>query len=140
MAWQLKDLMTHHVHTVPKEATVREVANTMLVEQIGLVIVNSPDGTMFGVATDRDLVVRALAKGRDVDHTKIADVCSRSVSVLGPTATIEDALKLMRDRAVRRIPIVVESKVLGVISIGDLARAKDPHSTLAQISASPAND
>lgn len=140
MAWQMKDLMTQHVHTVAMDTTVHEVANLMHGQEIGFVIVNAPDGTMVGVATDRDLVVRAIARGRDVDQTKIADVCSRELATLGPTATLEDALKVMRDHSVRRIPIVVEGRVIGVISIGDLARAKDPHSTLAQISAAPAND
>ncbi len=140
MAWQIKDVMTREIHAVRKDATLREVAHLMHDHNIGLVLINNLDGSLFGVATDRDLVVRGLASPRDIDKMQVAEVCSGSLVQLAPSATIDEALKLMRERAVRRIPVVSEGKCVGIVSLGDLARTKDPHSTLAQISWAPPNN
>jgi CBS domain-containing protein len=81
-----------------------------------------------------------MASDRDIDKTQIADICSTPPVKLDPTATVDDAVRLMRERAVRRIPVVADGKPIGIVSIGDLARAKDPNSLLAQISAAPPNE
>ena len=139
MANQIQDIMTKQLHTVRKDATLRDVALLMKDRKIGNVIVTESDGKMCGIVTDRDLVVRGIAAQRDVDRTQIGDICSATVVKLPPTASIDDAVKLMRERSVRRIPIVSDGKALGVVSIGDLARAKDPDSALAQISSAAPN-
>lgn len=134
MPLPIKDVMTACVHAVVRDASLREVAYMMRDHDIGLVVVNHADGSLYGVVTDRDLVTRGIASPRDIDAMRVGDVCSCAVVTLPPTATLEDALKVMRERAVRRIPIVAEGRAIGVVSLCDLARSKDPHSTLAQIS------
>src|SRR5262249_44732120 len=109
-------------------------------QNIGDVIVLNADGTMCGIVTDRDLVVRGVAAQRDLDKTEIGDVCTGALVRLPPTASLEDAVKVMRERAVRRIPVVNDGKVVGIVTIGDLARAVDPKSALAEISAAPPNN
>jgi signal-transduction protein with cAMP-binding, CBS, and nucleotidyltransferase domain len=106
-------------------------------QKIGAVLVTQADGSLLGLVTDRDLVVRGMAADRDVDKTLVAEICSTPPVKLDLSATVDDAVRLMRERAVRRIPVVADGKPLGMISIGDLARAKDPSSLLAQISAAP---
>jgi len=140
VAQQIQEVMTKKLHTVRKDATLRQVARLMLEQKIGNVIVTNPDGTLCGLVTDRDLVVRGMAAQRDIDQAKVGDVCSGEVVELSPTATIDEAVKLMRERSVRRIPVVSDGKAIGIVSIGDLARAKDPKSALAEISAAPPNN
>jgi signal-transduction protein with cAMP-binding, CBS, and nucleotidyltransferase domain len=140
VAQQIQEVMTKQLHTVRKDATLRQVARLMQDQKIGNVIVTNPDGTLCGVVTDRDLVVRGMAAQRDVDKTKVGDVCTDAIVKLPPTASIDEAVKLMRERAVRRIPVVTDGKAIGIITIGDLARAKDPNSALAQISSAPPNN
>ena len=140
MAQQIQEVMSKQLHTVRKDATLRDVARIMQNQKIGNVIVTNPDGTMCGVVTDRDLVVRGMAAQRDADKTRVADVCTDAVVKLPPTASIDEAVNLMRQHSVRRIPVVTNGKAVGVVTIGDLARAKDPNSALAQISSSPPNN
>jgi len=93
-----------------------------------------------GLVTDRDLVVRALAEGRDSATTKLGDICSKDLVVLSPGDSVDDAVRVMRERAVRRIPVVEEGRAVGIISIGDLAIERDADSALADISVAPPNE
>lgn len=139
MARMLKDIMTNAVTTVRRDATLTEVARTMRDHQIGDVLVIDNNGRLFGIVTDRDLVVRGLAEGRDPSSCVAGDVCSQQVIQAGPDATDDDAVRLMRESAVRRIPVVSNGRPVGIVTIGDLAQVKDPNSALADISAAPAS-
>jgi signal-transduction protein with cAMP-binding, CBS, and nucleotidyltransferase domain len=140
MTQQIKDVMTKQIHSVRRDATLRAVARVMKQHKIGVVLVTQADGSLLGLVTDRDLVVRGMASDRDVDKTSVAEICSTPPVKLDLTAMVDDAVRLMRERSVRRIPVVADGKPVGIISIGDLARAKDPGSLLAQISAAPPNE
>jgi CBS domain-containing protein len=140
MTQQIKDVMTKQIHSVRRDATLRAVAHVMKEHKIGAVLVTQADGSLLGLVTDRDLVVRGMASDRDLDKTSVAEICSTPPVRLDLTAMVDDAVRLMRERAVRRIPVVADGKPVGIISIGDLARAKDPGSLLAQISAAPPNE
>jgi CBS domain-containing protein len=140
MTQQIKDVMTKPVQTVRRDATLRAVAHAMKEHRIGAVLVLQADGSLLGLVTDRDLVMRGMASDRDIDRTQVAEICSTPPVKLDPTATVDDAVRLMRERAVRRIPVVADGKPIGIVSIGDLARARDPGSLLAQISAAPPNE
>lgn len=138
MARKLKDIMTSSVTTVTRETPLRDVARVMRDNHIGDVVVTDR-GSLVGILTDRDLVVRGIAEGRPIETCKAGDVCSEKVVQLDPEATDEEAVKLMRQSAVRRIPVVDHGTLVGIVSIGDLAQLKDPNSALAEISAAPAN-
>jgi CBS domain-containing protein len=105
---------------------------------IGDVIVLD-DSKVCGVVTDRDIVVRALAEGRDPATVKLGDICSRDLVSLAPTDSVEDAVRLMRERAIRRLPVLDKGRPVGMVSIGDLAVERDGDSVLADISVAPAN-
>lgn len=139
MAQFVRDVMTADPVSLPADATVNDAARRMKENDIGDVIVLQDD-RVWGVVTDRDLVVRALAEGRDPGATLLADICSRDIATLSPGDAIGDAVRLMRERAVRRIPIVEGDRAVGVISIGDLAIERDAGSALADVSAAPSND
>ena len=140
MTQQIKDVMTKPVHSVRRDATLRAVARAMKEHKIGAVLITQADDSLLGLVTDRDLVVRGMASDRDIDRTPVAEICSTPPVKLDVTATVDDAVRLMRERSVRRIPVVADGKPVGIVSIGDLARAKDPNSLLAQISAAPPNE
>jgi signal-transduction protein with cAMP-binding, CBS, and nucleotidyltransferase domain len=94
------------------------------------VLVCGDDGRLCGIVTDRDLVLRCLADRRDAD-TPLRDICSSIVNTLAPDASIDDAVSLMTDCAVRRIPVVEDGELVGIVSLGDLAIDRDPNSALA---------
>ena len=98
------------------------------------------DGVLCGIVTDRDIVVRAIAENRNPAEVKIGDICSRDLATLTPDTSVEDAVRLMRDKALRRIPVCDDGKPVGVVSIGDLAIDRDGQSALADISAARPND
>lgn len=139
MQRMLKDLMTPHPVTLPSTATVGDAAAQMAQQDIGdVVVVDSDSGTVCGVVTDRDIVVRAVAKAMDPATTKLGDICTKDLITLSPDDAVEDAVSLMRTHSVRRIPVTEGGKAVGVVSLGDLALDRDPESALADISRAPA--
>jgi CBS domain-containing protein len=140
MAQQIQEVMTKKIHSVGKDASLRAVAVLMHDNKIGDVLVTNPDGSLCGIVTDRDLVVRGMADKRDAETTKVGDICSDKIVKILPSATTAEAVKLMRAHAIRRIPVVSDDKPVGIVTIGDLAKAQDPQSALAQISAAPPNE
>jgi CBS domain-containing protein len=107
---------------------------------IGDVVVTKSDGTLCGIVTDRDLVVRGMAEGLDSMSATLDDVCSHQLVTVGPEEAIAVAVKTMEDNAIRRLPVVDDGNLVGIVSIGDLAIERDPKSALGEISAAPPNN
>lgn len=114
--------------------TVARAAHLMRERDVGDVLV-AYDCDLFGVLTDRDIVLRTVAEGRDPHETAVGSVCTRPPLVtLSPDDTTEHAADLMRQHAVRRLPVVERGGCpVGVVSLGDLAPADHPHSALEGI-------
>ena len=89
--------------------------------------------------TDRDIVVRLVAEARDPASTPLADLCSHPLVTVTPADSIEQAVQLMRSKAIRRLPVVEGGQAVGIVSLGDLAVERDPGSALGEISAAPPN-
>ena len=134
----IREVMQPNPVTLPDTASVSEAARLMRDKGIGDVIVEK-DGRLCGIVTDRDIVVRALAEGKDPRQTKLDEICSHELATLRPDSTTDEAVTIVRQKAVRRLPIVDGDKVVGVVSIGDLAVRLDPQSALAEVSAAPPN-
>jgi CBS domain-containing protein len=117
--------------------TAVDAARMMKECDVGDVLVCSDDGRLTGIVTDRDLVVRCLAERRG-GETTLRELCTPGVSTLEPGASIDHAVALMRSSAVRRIPVVENGDLVGIVSLGDLAIERDPDSCLGRISAAPA--
>jgi CBS domain-containing protein len=139
MAQKVRDVMTANVVTLPKSAPLTDAARRMKESDIGDVLVMD-DGTMCGVVTDRDIVVRAVAEGRDPNSVKLEEICSHQAITIGPDDPVDRAVQLMRENAVRRLPVVEGGSPVGIVSIGDLAIERDEGSTLAHISAAEGNN
>ncbi|MEV4068427.1 CBS domain-containing protein [Nonomuraea fuscirosea] len=137
MAKTVADVMTSHPATVEADQPVSVAASLMRDHDTGALIVNDK-GRMKGIVTDRDITVRVVADERGPD-TPVREACSASVEAIGPDTSIEQAVRLMRTHAVRRLPVVEDGRAVGVVSLGDLAVERDPSSALADISAAEAN-
>ncbi|MFD7401817.1 CBS domain-containing protein [Streptomyces sp. NPDC059866] len=140
MTRQIRDVMSPGTASVEPMTTVARAARLMREQDIGDVLV-AYDCDLFGVLTDRDIAVRAVAEGLDPNTTTVGSLCTRPpVVTLAPDDTTDHAIELMRRHAVRRIPVVEHGGCpIGMISLGDLAASEDPHSALADISRAAPN-
>lgn len=136
----LRDVMTARPVVVETTSSCLDAARKMAAADIGDVLVTENGGRVVGILTDRDIVVRAVAKGRDPARTRVGDVCSRNIVALGPDHDLDAAMHLMRDRSVKRIPILDGGRAIGVVSLGDIAQALDPDSVLGTLSSAPPNN
>ncbi|MCP9950372.1 MULTISPECIES: CBS domain-containing protein [Actinomadura] len=138
MATKVRDIMTGSPTSVSPELDLVTVARAMRDEDIGAVLVADGDH-LKGVVTDRDLVIRGLAAGGDPAAVKIGGIASSVTATVGPDDSLERAAQIMRERAVRRLPVIEDGRPVGIVSIGDLAMEKDSGSALADISAARPN-
>lgn len=135
----IRDVMTPNPVVLDATSSLTEAARNMRDQDIGDVIVQN-DGSVCGIVTDRDIVIRGLAQGGDPNSTTLGDVCSTDLHMVGSDADVMQAVELMRDQAIRRLPVVDDGQAVGVVSIGDLAIERDRESALADISAAPPNE
>lgn len=138
MAQDIRTVMTPDPVTVDANAALVDAASAMHDADVGDVIVTE-DGAVAGILTDRDIVIRATARGSDPVNTTVGDVCSRELAFLEPDQTVDEAIAIMRDRALRRLPVLEEGRPIGIVSLGDLAVQRDRGSVLGDISAAPSN-
>jgi CBS domain-containing protein len=137
MGQAVGEIMSIRVVALSGEDTVRDAARKMRERNVGAVLVHH-EGQLCGIVTDRDLVVRCLARNGDCDETQLREVCSSEVFALHPDDEVDHAVNLMREKKVRRVPVVKNGKPVGILSLGDLAVERDPYSALGTISrASP---
>lgn len=135
----VKDVMTPQVVYLPAETTLDEAARAMREKDIGDVVVTE-GASLAGVVTDRDIVVRAVAERRDPANTTVGDVASRDLVMIQQDASPSQAAEVMRERAVRRLLVCDnDRRLVGVVSLGDLAVRMDPNSALGKISSAAPN-
>jgi signal-transduction protein with cAMP-binding, CBS, and nucleotidyltransferase domain len=139
MAKKVRDLMSKRPIKIPSSSPITEAAKRMRSENVGMVIVEE-DGHSCGIVTDRDIAVRAVADGRDLDETPVSAICSKVLITVSPDDDLDRAIEVMRERAIRRV-LVVDSRndTIGILSLGDLAKERDSRSVLGQISSAPPN-
>jgi CBS domain-containing protein len=139
---KIQDVMTKAVQSVHEDASIREVARLMRDQKIGDVLVCDAQGKLCGIITDRDIVVRAVAdEGNDLDQLRAKDICTSDHMVtIEPSAGVDEAVRLMSEKAIRRIPVVENDCPVGIVTIGDLAAQRDPNSALGQISQAAPNN
>ena len=135
----IRDVMTPEPVTVAATTTLEQAARHMRDAGIGNVIVLEGE-LITGILTDRDIVVRAVAEGWDPSQTPVGDVASRELTTISPDEPVDAAVALMRERSIRRLPVVESGRPVGIVSLGDLALERDPDSCLGEISAAPPND
>lgn len=138
MAQIISDVMTRDPATVERDQPAAEAARRMAANDSGAVIVLD-NGTVCGILTDRDIAIRLVAEDRD-PSTPVADIVSDAELVtVGPDTTVDQAVQLIRGKAVRRLPVVEQGRAVGIVSLGDLAIERDEDSALADVSAAEGN-
>jgi CBS domain-containing protein len=134
----VRDVMTPNPIMLLESATVQTAAVAMREADVGDVVVMRGE-EVSGILTDRDIVVRYVADGGDPAAVAIGEICSPAVTEVETDDPLDDAIELMRGNAIRRLVVMNRQRPVGIVSLGDLALARDPHSVLADISASPPN-
>src|SRR5438309_9368713 len=138
MAHKVREVMTENPVMLDMKDTLAEAARKMRDEDIGDVLVMK-DGKLCGIVTDRDITVRATADGKDPNQVTLGDICSQELVTISAHRPVSEAVSLMRNKTLRRLPVVEGDKPVGIVSIGDLAVELDERSVLASISAAEPN-
>ncbi len=139
MARTVNQVMTADPRTVSPGDSLTEAARHMRDADAGAVVVVR-DGSVAGILTDRDIVVRAIAEGRDPSSTTVGDIASASAITVTPDQSAQEAARLMPENDIRRLVVVHDGRPAGIVSIGDLAIELDEGSALADISSAPPNN
>jgi CBS domain-containing protein len=139
MATQVRDLMSKQLITLDGSSPISEAAKQMFSADIGAVLVEE-NGKVCGIVTDRDIVIRAVAQGRDVEQTQLSAICSTDLTMVSPDDPLERAVDVMREKAIRRVLVAdSQNQALGILSLGDVASQRDSGAVLGQISTAAPN-
>ena len=129
MGKSINELMSSNPATVESSSTVAEAAQIMKKEDVGLVPVVEGE-RLVGTLTDRDISIRVVAEGRDPQSTSVSDVASSDVVTIDPQQGLDEALRLMAEHQVRRLPVVEEDgRLVGVVAQADVAQHADASQT-----------
>src|ERR687884_727370 len=122
MGQNIRDIMTTNPSTVEPNQSVVEAARIMKQEDAGVVPVTE-NGRLTGMVTDRDIAIRVVAEGKDPESTQVAEVASTDLVTIDPQQDLDEALRLMAQHQVRRLPVVEEDgRLVGIVAQADVAR------------------
>jgi len=124
MAQKVRDVMHAGAETVRPDDTVKRAASVMQAIDVGPLPVCDGD-RLVGIITDRDITVRAVAAGRDPSSTPVRDVMTRDIVHVRADQDVDDAIALMRQHEVRRLPVIDDGRLVGMVALADLARKTD---------------
>lgn len=132
---KVRDIMTSDPSTLRPGSTLGEAATLMKQEDCGSLPVLE-EGKLVGIVTDRDIVVRAIAGGKDPKSCTVAEIMSADPITVEPETTVDEAQRIMSERQVRRLPVVEDGRLVGIVVIGQIAQrdAEDVGETLKEVS------
>ena len=122
---KLREIMTHPVVRINPEESVAVAARTLARYNVGLLPVCGGDGRLCGVVTDRDLVTRCIASGRQPASTAVREVMTKGVIAARPDMEASAAASLMGRQQIRRLPVVENGRICGMVSLADLANREE---------------
>lgn len=119
---KIKDVMTRGVECTRPQSSIQDIAKRMADLNVGILPVCGEDEKLVGMVTDRDIVLRAVAAGRDVRSTRASDVMTPHVHYCFEDSDVKECIELMKNRQIRRIVVLDRSKrLVGIVSLGDIA-------------------
>jgi CBS domain-containing protein len=125
----IREVMTSNPRTIEADTPVAEAAKLMRDEDVGLAPVVEGD-RLVGTLTDRDIAIRVVAEGKDPASTTVREVASTNVVTVSPEQDLDEALSLMAQHQVRRVPVVEQDgRLVGVVAQADVARQSDEQQT-----------
>jgi CBS domain-containing protein len=121
MPQRVREVMTEGAETIAPDASIKEAAVKMEVLNIGPLVVSEGD-KVIGIVTDRDITVRAVASGRDPNTTPVREVMTAELTCAHADQPIEEAVELMKEREIRRLPVLdKDNHLVGIVALADLA-------------------
>src|SRR6266511_1489107 len=136
MGKSIRDVMTPSQQTVESGSPAVEAARLMKQVDAGMIPVVE-DGKLLGTVTDRDIVLRVIAEGKSPQATTVGEIASTEVVTVKPEQVLDEALELMAHHQIRRLPVVEEGRLVGIVAQADVAREGDERQvgeTVEQIS------
>jgi CBS domain-containing protein len=128
MGTSIKEVMTSDVRACEPNATVADVAKVMAQEDVGPIPIVE-GGRLVGIVTDRDIVVRVVAEGRDPNATTVKEIASTELVTVSPGDDLDEALNLLAKRQLRRLPVVEGDRLVGIVAQADIARLGEDKKT-----------
>jgi CBS domain-containing protein len=126
---KVREVMTADPKTIEPSTPVAEAAKLMRDQDVGPIPIVE-NGSLTGILTDRDIVLRVVAEGKDPSSTTAGEVASRDLVTIDPEQTMDEALRLMAQHQVRRLPVAEEDgRLVGIVAQADVARSADDRST-----------
>ena len=122
---KVSELMNSNVVSLRPDDTVAHAATLLARHNIGALPVCAPDGRLRGMVTDRDIVLRCVAAEEDPERTRVSEIMTRRVISVGAQEQANTATELMAREQIRRLPVEENGKVIGMVSLGDFAKAPD---------------
>jgi CBS domain-containing protein len=127
---QIREVMTKSPRTVRPDDTAVDAVKLMRDEDTGIAPITEDDGRLVGVVTDRDVAIRVVAEEKDPRTTKVTEIASQNLVTVDPQQDLDEAMQLMADHQVRRLPVVEDDdKLVGIVAQADVARHADPDRT-----------
>jgi CBS-domain-containing membrane protein len=120
---KVEDVMTMDVITIDENASVKEAADVMNQHEIGCLIAVRK-GKVIGIITERDLLKRVIVEAKNAKKTKVREVMSSPLEVVAPSTSLEEALQLMFQKKIKTLPVVYKKRLLGLVSLTDIARCQ----------------
>lgn len=134
----VSDMMSPNVVSITPEESIALAARLLYRHNIGALPVCTADGKLKGMLTDRDIVLRCVATQQDPDGTSVQEIMSKGIVSLNPNDDAKVASRIMAQEQVRRLPVLSDGKVVGMVSLGDLAKTQaydeDASKALTEIS------
>jgi CBS domain-containing protein len=129
MGKTIREVMTSNPYTIDADQDIADAAKMLRDEDVGVAPIVEGD-QLVGVLTDRDIAIKVVAEGKDPRTTKVRDVASKDIVTIDPQQDLDEALRLMAQHQVRRLPVVEEDgKVVGILAQADVARESDDVAT-----------
>lgn len=122
---KVKDFMTTNIVWAEPNCTIHEVAKLMAEQHIGTVILCNTNKTLSGLITDRDIVLRVAANDKDLKTTQASDIMTTKLVTANPEDDAYKLMKCMTENQIRRVPVVQDNTVVGIVSISDLAKTEN---------------
>ncbi len=120
---KVEDVMTREIITIDENATVKEAAEIMNQNDISCLIA-ARKGKAIGIITERDLLKRVIVEAKNPRKTKVNEVMSTPLELISPETTLEDAIRVMFDKKIKKLPVAEKNQIIGLVSLTDIARCQ----------------
>ena len=116
----VKEIMTTNVKTIRPEDTVKKLAEEMIKNKIGSMVVVEGSGEVVGIATERDIIEDVIISGKNSEEIKVQDIMTKGLVSIDPNTTLEEAAEIMVNRKIKKLPVIDRGRLVGIVTATDL--------------------